>query len=272
MVHIPSTIKRSAQYAFSIIAGASTVASLLGYIVRDVNKDFTLKHWIMILIAVFFVISSIIYVIIRTFKNKNYSTVINGKYVTIKIGDLFTVEGWKLIPCNERFDTQVDDKVIAHNTLNGKMIDKYITDLQALNNAIIEARHDTSPFKGKSKNGKVIYPLGRLIPYQDFLMLAFSHFDDQNKAYIGIGEYEQLLIRMWSEIRRVYAAKPITIPLIGAGITNIYGMPEKNYTEFLKCILCTLRSSKFQPDKGITVVLTKDVMEKIDMNIIREEF
>lgn len=77
---------------------------------------------------------------------------------------------------------------------------------------------------------------------------------------------------MWSEIRRVYAAKPITIPLIGAGITDIEGMPEKNYTEFLKCILCTLRSSKFQPDKGITVVLTKDVMDKIDMSVIREEF
>jgi len=271
MVHIPS-IKRSAQYAFSIITGTSTMASLLGYTVRDVNKDLALGYWIGILIAVFFVIAIIIYAIIRSLKNKNYSTVINGKEVMIRVGDLFATEGWKLIPCNERFDTKVDDTIIAHNTLNGKMIDEYITDLQALKNTIIEAQNDTSPLKGRSVKGKVIYPLGRIIPYQEFLMLAFSHFDEQNKAYIGIGEYEQLLIRMWSEIRRVYAAKPITIPLIGAGITDIEGMPEKNYTEFLKCILCTLRSSKFQPDKGITVVLTKDVMDKIDMSVIREGF
>ena len=73
-------------------------------------------------------------------------------------------------------------------------------------------------------------------------------------------------------MRRVYAAKPVTIPLIGAGITDVEGMPEKNYTEFLKCMLCTLRSSKFQPDKGITIVVTTDIMNKIDMNEIREEF
>ena len=77
---------------------------------------------------------------------------------------------------------------------------------------------------------------------------------------------------MWAELRRVYAAKHITIPLIGAGITDINGMPEKNYTEFLKCILCTLRSSKFQPDKGITIVMTREAMMRIDMNVIREEF
>ena len=73
-------------------------------------------------------------------------------------------------------------------------------------------------------------------------------------------------------MRRVYAAKPINIPLIGGGVTTINGLPEKNYTELLKCILCTLRSSKFQADQGITVVLTKDAIDKIDMNVIREEF
>lgn len=68
MVHIPS-IKRSAQYAFSIITGTSTMASLLGYTVRDVNKDLALGYWIGILIAVFFVIAIIIYAIIRSLKN-----------------------------------------------------------------------------------------------------------------------------------------------------------------------------------------------------------
>ena len=101
---------------------------------------------------------------------------------------------------------------------------------------------------------------------------AFSHFDDQNRAYIVNGEYEQILIRMWSEIRRVYAMKKITIPLLGAGITDIIGTSEKNYTGLLKCILCTFRNSKFQPDKGITIILTKDAIKNINMNEIREEF
>ena len=171
-----------------------------------------------------------------------------------------------------RFDTQVDDKIISHNSLNGIMIDKYISDVNDLNQVIKDAQNDNSEFKSKEKNGRLYYPLGRIIPYNDFLLLALSHFDNQNRAYIGVGEYEQLLIRMWTEIRRVYAGNPICIPLIGAGITDILGENEKDYTKMLKCILCTLRNSKFKPEKGITIVLTQDMANKINMSIIREEF
>ena len=272
MKRIPSIIRRSVQYAFSIIAGASAVAGLWGYTVRDISDKLEWWHWLLVIVGVFIALSIGIYFIIRAFSHRSFTTKINGKPVVIKVGDLFEAIGWKLIPCNERFDTQVDDTIIAHDTLNGKMIDSHISDMDDLKRIIAEAVNDNSPLKGKKENGRFVYPLGRVIPYQDFLMVAFSHFNEQNKAHIGIGEYEQLLIRMWAEIRRVYAAKPITIPLIGAGITDVEGVPEKNYTEFLKCILCTLRSSKFQPDKGITIVVTEDAMDKIDMNAIREEF
>ncbi len=272
MKKIPSAIRHSIQYAFSVIAGASTVAGIWGYTIRDISEKISWWQWLLIIVGAFILLSIGFYFCIRAFRHRSFSTKVNGKTVVIKTGDLFESEGWKLIPCNERFDTQVDDVIIAHNTLNGQMIDHHISDLEDLKTKISFASNDTSPLKGKKINGRIIYPLGRVIPYDDFLMLAFSHFDEQNQAYIGIGEYEQLLIRMWAEIRRVYAAKPITIPLIGAGITNVDGMPEKDYTEFLKCMLCTLRSSKFQPDKGITIVVTAEAMDRIDMNAIREEF
>ena len=152
------------------------------------------------------------------------------------------------------------------------MIDNYVTDIDSLKLRIQEAKIEDSLFKPKSVKGKDVYPLGRIIKYEDFLMLAFSHFNEQNNAYIKIGEYEQLLIRMWAEIRRVYAAQPIVIPLLGGGITTIEGISNKNYTDFLKCILCTLRISKFQSEQGIKIVLTQDSIEKIDMNVIKEEF
>ncbi len=204
--------------------------------------------------------------------HRSYKTTINGKPVVIKTGDIFKEPGWKLIPCNERFDTEVNDRIIAHNTLNGKMIDDHIDDLEALNTAIRAAADDKSAFGPHMAKGKLVYPLGRLIPYKDFLMLSFSHFDENETAYIGVGEYEQLLIRMWVEMRRVYAAKRINIPLIGAGVTTINGLPEKNYTELLRCVLCTLRSSMFQADQGVTIVLTRDSIGQIDMNAIKEEF
>ncbi|WP_320793368.1 macro domain-containing protein [Pyramidobacter sp.] len=272
MKHKLINIKKSVQYSFSIIAGLSTIAGIGGYTIKDINPQCQWWKWGLIIIAVFIVLSGIIYVVIRSLAHKPYRTTINGKSVKIKTGDLFTEKGWKVIPFNDRYDTQVDDVIIAHNSLNGKMIDFYVNDLKSLNNSILAAVNDTSELKPNSVGGKTVFPLGRLIAYNDFLMLSFSHFDNQNRAYIEIGEYEQMLIRMWSEMRRVYAAKHIVIPLIGSGITTIAGMPQKNYTEMLKCILCTLRGSHFQPDQGISIVLTEEAMANIDMSIIKEEF
>lgn len=272
MKRLPISVKESLQISSYLITGASTLAGIWGYTVRDISDSISWWKWLLIILASFILLSVIVYFIIKACKKKEYHTQINGKPVTIKIGDIFDSSGWKVIPFNERFDTVVDDRIIAHGTLNGKMIDKYVPDIEQLQYAIENAKDDSSPYKPHESNGKLLYPLGRIIVYEDYLLLAFSHFDEQNRAHIGIGEYEHLLHKMWSEIRRVYAGKPITIPLLGAGITDITGIPEKNYTEFLKCILCTLRSSNFKPEEGITIVLTETVMGKIDLDRIREEF
>lgn len=269
---IPIALKKSLQYSFAIITGINTIAGILGYTLRDINEELQWWQCGFILLAFFVITSAIIFLILDKFKHKQYNTTINGIPVKIKVGDIFNEVGLKVIPFNERYDVEVDDIIIAHNSLNGKMIDNYVENIEDLKSKIKLAQTDNSTFKPIIKNEKEIYPLGRIIPYNDFLLLAFSHFNEKNEAYIGIGEYEKLLICMWSEIRRTYAARPIIIPLLGGGLTTIEGISNKNYTEFLKCILCTLRSSNFQPKEGITVVLTKEAIEKIDMNLIKGEF
>lgn len=272
MAKFSKTLKRGCSYSFSIIGGINTIAGIWGYSIKDIKPEWQWWIWGLILIGIFVILDIIIICIMNSLKHKPYKTTINGKTVEIKTGDLFSESGWKVIPFNERYDTQVDDVVIAHNTLNGKMIDNHVSDIHDLNNTISNAVNEPSELEPTSINGKLIYPLGRLIPYKDFLLLSFSHFDNQNQAFIGLGEYEQMLIRMWSEMRRVYAAKPIAIPLIGTGITTIKGVKKKDYTEILKCILCTLRGSGFQPDQGIRIVLTKEAMKQVNMSMIKEEF
>ncbi|MCT7057295.1 macro domain-containing protein, partial [Salmonella enterica] len=63
------------------------------------------------------------------FKSNNLSEVnldVEGSIVTVKAGDLFRQDGFKVIAFNEYFDTQVDDVVISHNSLNGLYIDNYL--------------------------------------------------------------------------------------------------------------------------------------------------
>lgn len=263
-----SIIKKSAQYAFAIVTGVSTVASLCNYTLRDCG-NMSLCMAVVILLSVYLVLWGVIFFFYLWQRHRPYTTKINGKPIKICIGDIFKEQGLKVIPFNERFDTQVDDVIIAHRTLNGMMIDYHVSDIEDLRKRILDASKDKSNLTIKKAG---VYPLGRIIPYGDFLMLAFTHFDSENKAYISINEYEQVLLRMWSEIRRVYAGKEVVLPLLGSGITNIDGLPYKDFTELIKCILCTLRRSKFEPVEGVKIVLTEAGIRQIDMNKIKEIF
>ena len=211
---------------------------------------------------IFSAISVATYLIYKAIICRPYKTRIKGNKVVIKTGDIFEQEGWKVIPFNEHFDTTVDDNIIAHTTLNGIFLDSHCKKEEV--EKLIQ--------ENSSHRGNRNYPLGTIIPYQDFMMLAFSHFDENNNAYIDITEYESCLLKMWSSIRNVYAGKPVVLPLIGSGITDIHDVGEKNNTDLLKCILCSLKSSKFQSSSSITIVLTPDTMESIDMNEIRSIF
>ena len=263
---------KSIRIGFELVAICSTIAGVLGFTIRDIKEKMTLWDSLLILFLAIAVFSIVIFIGLFIKSKRGFDLKINGKTVSIRVGDIFTETGWKVIPCNEYFDTTVDDRIIAQNTLNGRMICEHINDVNDLNRAIESAQDDSSPLMPTDRSGRKVYPLGRIIPYNDFLMLAFTHFNQQNEAYIEISEYESCLMKMWGELRRVYAAKHICIPLIGAGITDINGMNIKDNTTLLKCILCTMRSSGFAPDSGLEIVLTQGAFDSIDTDRIREEF
>ncbi|MBS5720753.1 MAG: hypothetical protein KHW57_08845, partial [Clostridium sp.] len=158
---------------------------------------------------------------------------IKGINVKIEEGDIFESTDWKLIPFNEFFDTTVDDVVIARNSLNGKFIER-LQDIDDLNRKINEA-DDVPGMRKKTKAGRICYSLGRIIAYQDYMLLAFSHFEN-NQALLSHNDYEICLRTMWKEISRVYANRPITIPLLGGGITRI---TDKNEFQLLQHIECS---------------------------------
>lgn len=265
-------LKQSISYSYVFITGINTITGVLGYTIKDIFEDFSWWLCGLILISLFIVTAIIIYFILIILNRKGISTTINGVNVSVKNGNLFNIDGLKIIPFNERFDTKVDDVVISHDSLNGQMIDKYVDNLNDLKKTIRDAKKDNSKLTPEKVGEHYVYPLGRIIKYNDYLMLSMSHFDDQNRAYINIHEYETMLSNMWDEIRRVYAGKKIVMPLIGSGITTINGVKEKNNTILLKCILCTLRRSRFQPKNGIEIILTQDTINKIDLVRIKEEF
>jgi len=259
----PIRWKDSFTIALAILAVVETFFAISAISLDDMWGKY---NWItkLLLICGVFLIIVVVAFVVKDYKTKNgISLKICGIIVNIKQGDIFKANGWKVIAFNEFFDTTVDDKIIAHNTLNGIFIDSYVEDIADLQNAIANELND-SKYKRHTRNGRNIYPLGRIITYKDFMLLAFTHFEN-NEAHLTQKDYEDCLRVMWTEICRTYANKPVFVPLLGSGITRFDGTPHKSKADLLNCMLCTLRTSGVNINQPITILLTEETIQEINL-------
>ncbi|GHS92740.1 hypothetical protein FACS1894203_5320 [Bacteroidia bacterium] len=260
----PILWKDSITIAFAILAMVETVLAISGISLDCVWGKYNWIIKLLLVFGLFLFIVIVIFVVKYYTTKKGISLNIRGITVNIRQGDIFKAKGWKVIAFNEYFDTTVDDLVIAHNTLNGIFIDNYVEDIADLNNIIKTETDDNTKFKSRKRNNRDVYPLGRIIRYKDFMLLAFTHFDN-NQAHLTQKDYEDCLRIMWTEICRTYANKPIFIPLLGSGITRFDGTPHKSNFDLLKCMLCTLRTSGVNINQPITIFLTEEAIQNINI-------
>jgi hypothetical protein len=254
--------RKSFSIASYIIALLSSVLSIIGVSFQDIRGlDFWI--WIIILIFVYMIIALIMRIILSM--KKEYIIKVRKNKIEIKVGDIFKEKGLILIPFNEYFDTEVDDNIISKNSLHGKFLTNCKIDTAKFKKDILES-NDPKMLQRKETSRGVKFPLGRIIKYKNkYLLLAFSHFDQDNKAYITRIEYEKCLATMWKELRRTYSGEPIILPLIGSGITSFVGLPEKSNWDLLKCMICTLKFSNEQFQNDIKIIVTEDVWNDLDL-------
>jgi hypothetical protein len=258
--------KDSASIAFAILAAIETFWAVSNFSLDNIMPN--QKWWVLLLLIIgaYVVMVIMAYFIITWIITKGIKIEINGITIRIQEGDLFKADGWKVIPFNEYFDTIVDDKIIAHNSLNGVLIDSHIDDLEEFRHEL--ATNDNSPLAAQKQftlYNRYKYPLGCIKTYQEYMLLALTHFNEQNMAHISKVDYEHCLMSMWKEISRIYANKPINLPLLGSGITRFDDVPHKSHFDLLKCMLCTLKASSENINQPITILLTKEAMQGINI-------
>lgn len=200
---------------------------------------------------------------------------IKGLKVNILYGDIFNSKGLKLIPFNEYFDTLVDNTIIAENSLNGKFIKSKYSDISILDNQIQE-KLNGKPFEFNTERtlGKQNkYKLGTIVEVENnYLLTAFTHFDNQNRAILSKAEYLLCLDNLWKEINRVYAQRNINIPLLGSGISRIGN--DLILQDYLEQILNSLKLSDIDNthDTEINIILHESVKQEINLFDIKYKF
>lgn len=223
---------------------------------------------------IFIVLLTIIYLAIWIWSNHLNRIDINveGSDVTIKVGDIFLEKGLKVIAFNEYFDTQVDNSIIAEKSLNGIFIKKYldctVTELDThIKNYGFDGNEIFEDNPEKKLGKRTPYQIGTICVYNDFLLTAFSKFDENNKANLTMPEYLEFLITFWDKVNNVYAQQNVSTPIFGSGITRILGHKNISDEDLLKIMLWTFRISemRFKYPARLTIVIHKDKISKINL-------
>ncbi|CNJ07176.1 TPA: macro domain-containing protein [Yersinia enterocolitica] len=257
-------VKKFSDYTSTI----STIFSLF-LIFIDIPTDNKLTLGVIFLFILFLLYFGI------WFKSNNLTEVnldVEGTIVTVKAGDLFKQDGFKAIAFNEYFDTQVDDKIISRKSLNGIYIDNYLScSTSDLDQRISDYHFDEDEILDINKTRKVgknqKYSLGTIFVNDDFLLTAFSKFDDKDRAFLTMPDYLGFLINFWDKVNRIYAQKNVSVPIFGSGITRIKEHKNINDEDLLKIMLWTFRISemRFKFPAKLTIVIHKDKIDKINL-------
>ncbi|WP_157456801.1 macro domain-containing protein [Carnobacterium maltaromaticum] len=148
--------------------------------------------------------------------------------VDVYFGDIFQSEedDLKIISFNEYFDTELggSPQIISPGTINGKFLENNKDKIAQYDNIFAEDEYLNSEMLIKTNNErkygkKKQYKLGSLVSLSDnYLAVAGSKFDKDNKANMTMREYIGFLLTFWSEVDRMYNNQSVVIPVFGSGI------------------------------------------------------
>lgn len=202
---------------------------------------------------------------------KSVEVKIEGSTVCVKEGDIFKEFEFKVIAFNEYFDTKVDDDIISKTSLNGIYIKQIISNPSLLDDYIENYKFQQSDRldfnSSRSAGKKQRYRLGTIIVHKDYLLTAFSKFDELNQANLTMPEYLSFLINFWDQINAVYARKSVSVPILGSGITRIKGHKGISDEDLLKIMIWTFRVSemRFKKPAKLTIVIHPDNLKFINL-------
>lgn len=265
--------KKLMKEYYAILSVISVITSLI-FLFVDIptnKKLYFLIGFLIMLVVAFLVIWY------RANRLEKVSLKINNSTLEIESGDIFLENGFKVIAFNEFFDTQVDDVLISKSTLNGKYITKNYPNPADLDAIIDSDTHSAEYIIGTRERGigkTKQYKLGTIVKNGNYFLLAFTHFDKDNRAFLEINDYIACLMNMWNECDIHYGGNTVVLPLLGSGITRFHGYENITDQELLEIIVWTFKVSRirFQYPAKAKIILTNTCLNKISLYDVKKRF
>lgn len=195
--------------------------------------------------------------------------------VEILFGDLFTAPGHKVIAASEYFDSKIG-KPVSPRSLQGIFIEKILGGhsniFDTAVNTQLSGQHIASVQRVDGNSLK--YEIGTTITIDHnqstYFIFALTNTDNDCNANSTPSLMLKALEGLWNKVRIEGNGIDINLPLIGNGLSRI-GLPP---SQLLQLTLISLLKAAKERDLSSTVriVLTQDVFDKIDLEIIKNNW
>lgn len=261
---INSYTKKQFLEGLSVISSIITVMFFIG--IPDEWHEWTVLQKF-ILISLLFAVPVCYAVITWNLRKKFSISVVGEKSINVISGDLFKQKGIIVIPVNSAFDTIVDNRIVAENTVHGLFINKFFkNNINRLDSEIRQQllKSNINPVHQNKASKSDKYPLGTIveIPCGEVkaLLVAITDFDDDNHIIDNPVGYFQALFKLFQYICKCSQALPVYMPLIGLGISRVAISAEDS----IRNVVQVLRSLRMNLPVEISIVVLPKEYSKIN--------
>lgn len=193
------------------------------------------------LLTIFLATSLIMYC---CWRKRNSVTIEGADYkIVVEYGDLFKKDDCKkVIAFDECYTTHVGSAPadIKPHSVCGQFLAKYPDIDDVIQRYGLKHQRKHSEYQNQES-----YETGSIIPYNDYLLLAFAKLDRDGLGRMEREEFLSCLNLMWKEIDRHHCQQSVALPILGSGITRFKG-ETLTQQQLLDMIIA---SYKLSPDK-----------------------
>lgn len=269
----------------SLLSGLGLISLLIGayYTLNPADND-RISFSIFVLLglmigAIWFVING--YLIVGYLKRSILVTSnAFDTQITVLFGDVFGQTGLKAISVNEYFDSAVDGKHVATNTLHGSMLTRFwpgnVSDWDDQVTKELEGIASIQSITARNQPGKKKkYEIGTTVSVsaknEHFLCVALSKTDTNSlQASASSDDLHHAMRGLLSKARTECGDKTLNIPLLGSGLART-GIKPNIIVDLI--MLAIFEESKKQKITGkIRVVLPKEMRNRIDLYAIQRDW
>lgn len=191
--------------------------------------------------------------------------------IEVRIGDLFSIPGQKVISTNTTFDTDIANGIISANSLQGQFTQKYFPGELAKLDVEIEQQvknlHHKTVEKEAGKTNR--YDFGTTVKIkladQYFYWVAMADLNANNTADTKMKYVNQALEGLWDFITNKGEKLDTVIPVIGSGLGRL-SVKSKNLIAAIAESFITASEDQIFSNK-LTIVVHPGDVDKSALNL-----